>query len=113
MPLGEDFYDTYTDDAYDIIVADEYKCQKTITWLNAFVQGGLPLNMRIKGGQIMKYKNLPVIIASNHSIVEGYSKANYISVDALKTRFTEIEVVNIIDIDQIVWGNEKNEADDE
>jgi len=109
IPLGEDFYDTYSDDAYDLIIADEYKCQKTITWINAFVQGGLPLNLRIKGGQIMKFKNLPVIIASNHSIVESYSKANYVSVDALKTRFTEIEVVLPIDIDNIMWGNEKDE----
>jgi len=57
----------------------------------------------------MKFKNLPVIIASNHSIVESYSKANYVSVDALKTRFTEIEVVLPIDIDNIMWGNEKDE----
>lgn len=129
IPLQEDFYDSYDDSAYDLIVADEYKCQKTITFLNDFVQGGLPMNLRIKGGQTMKKKNLPVIICSNHSIADSYVKAHFVSVDALKSRFNEIEVRIALDLDGIQWEsncipersntdsekekNEKDEASDD
>lgn len=122
VPLGEDFYDTYDDDAYDLIIADEYKAQKTITFLNDFLQGGMAMNLRIKGGQIMKRKNLPSIFCSNHSISEAYHKANAISINALKERFTEIYVDTPLDLDAIqfekpIVASEKEEevieSDDE
>lgn len=103
LPLGEEFYDTYDDEAYDLILVDEYKSQKTITFLNAFVQGGLSMILRIKGGQITKRKNLPVIVCSNHTIIDAYSKANFVSVSALRERFEEIELNEPIDLDNIEW----------
>jgi len=46
VPMEEDFYDSYEDDAYDIIVFDEYKSHKTIQFLNRYIQGGLPMSLR-------------------------------------------------------------------
>ena len=115
VPLGEDFYDTYDDDAYDLIIADEYKAQKTITFLNDFLQGGMAMNLRIKGGQIMKRKNLPAIFCSNHSISEAYHKANAISISALKERFSEVYVDTPLDLDAIQFEKPKvdNEKEEE
>lgn len=78
------------------------------------------MNLRIKGGQIMKTKNLPVIICSNHSIVDGYSKAKHVSVNALETRFEQIDLYDKIDLDNIEWeeptedpvNHEKDEEED-
>lgn len=108
LPLGEDFYDTYDDQMYDLITADEFKSQKTITFLNEFCQGGLAMNLRIKGGQIMKRKNLPMIICSNHTIEECYSKAKFVSVQALKSRFEEIELFDPIDLNNVEWKEKKD-----
>lgn len=106
LPLGEDFYDTYSDDDYDLVIADEFKSQKTISFLNEFCQGGVAMNLRIKGGQIFKKKNLPVIICSNFSIADCYSKSVHVSVNALQTRFLEVDLSEPIDIKNIQFDEE-------
>ena len=70
IPMGEEFYDLYSDD-YDLVVMNEFKGQKTIQWMNSFLQGG-PMNIRKKGSQYMKRANLPAIILSNYSLSECY-----------------------------------------
>lgn len=101
VPLEEEFYDSYDDLAYDVIFLDEYKSQKTIQFLNRFIQGGIPITMRIKGGQIMKRVNLPVIFCSNYSISDCYK--SLIGVEALKERIDEVYVHTPIDLDNIDW----------
>lgn len=71
VPMEENFFDSYDDTAYDVLVFDEYKSQKTIQFMNSFVQGA-PLTLRTKGGQTMKKKNLPVILLSNYTPQEMY-----------------------------------------
>jgi hypothetical protein len=73
VPMGEDFYDAYSDDGYDLIVFDEYRAQKRIQWMNRFVQGS-PVSLRVKGGQVMKRRNLPVIVLSNYEPCNAYHK---------------------------------------
>lgn len=97
-PMDEDFYDGYSDKDYDLIVMDEFKAQKKITWLNGFVQGS-PHKLRIKGGQIMKRKNLPVIVTSNYRIAGCYYKAaelGSVALAALQRRFEEVELTSNI-----------------
>lgn len=108
LPLGEDFYDSYDDDSFDLIVADEYKAHKPITFLNSFVQGGLVMNLRIKGGQIFKKKNLPVIICSNYNIEENYTKSGFVALDSINQRFDQIHLTDAIDMDNITF-NEKTD----
>jgi hypothetical protein len=45
VPMGEDYYDFYTDPEPTLCVMDEFKGQKTIEWLNAFLQGA-PMMLR-------------------------------------------------------------------
>jgi Geminivirus Rep catalytic domain len=94
VPMNEDYYDFYNDDNYDLIVFDEFKAHKKIQWMNSFVQGGT-VCLRIKGGQVLKQKNLPVIILSNYTLEECYHKASAKGdpgFTALKARFNSVEL---------------------
>jgi len=96
MPMTEEFYDLYSDD-YDLVVMDEFKGQKTIQWMNQFLQGS-PMTIRKKGSQSMKYKNLPVVILSNYSLSECYMKAaNDGRLSTLECRLEIVEIEKFID----------------
>lgn len=96
MPMTEEFYDLYADD-FDIVVLDEFKGQKTIQFLNQFLQGSA-MPIRKKGSQAMKYKNLPVVILSNYSLSECYQKAaNDGRLSTLECRLEIVEVDSFID----------------
>ena len=96
IPQTEDFYDLYSDD-YDLVVFDEFKGQKTIQWMNLFLQGS-PMNIRKKGSQYMKMKNLPVIILSNYTLGDCYPKARDDGrLDTLLARVDVVEVDSFID----------------
>jgi len=91
IPVTEDFYDAYDDD-YDLAVMDEFKGQKTLQWMNEFLQGS-KMTLRKKGSQYLKTKNIPVIILSNYSLSECYPKA---AMDGrLSTLEARLEVVHI------------------
>nr|QKI29018.1 Rep [Kummerowia striata CRESS virus] len=96
VPTTEEFYDQYSDD-YDLVVIDEFKGQKTIQWLNQFLQGS-PMPIRKKGSQSMKLKNLPVVILSNYRLSEVYMKAaNDGRLNTLECRLEIVEVDSFID----------------
>ncbi len=84
MPLEETFYDEYFDDRVDLVVFDEYKANKTITFMNSFLQG--MCQIRKKGTQYMKRANPPCIITSNYSPEECYNKSGDTALTALHTR---------------------------
>lgn len=98
VPLQEDFYDMYNDEDYDLAVIDEFKGQKMIQWLNSFLDGSV-VTLRKKGGQIMKKKNIPVIICSNYAVYEVFHKANPVALNALRSRLKEVHVTQFIDLD--------------
>ena len=94
VPMDENFYDSYDDKEFNFCVMDEFRSQKTITFLNSFVDGS-PCPLRIKGGQTTKRKNLPVIILSNWEPAISYCKvqaANPEVLDALLRRFLVVRV---------------------
>ncbi len=95
-PMEENFFDAYSDKAFDFIVFDEFRGQKTIQFMNAFVQGA-PKTLRIKGGQVMKRKNLPVIILSNFSPAACYrnvAESNPVVMESFVRRFKVVEVTD-------------------
>lgn len=92
MPTGP-YIDRFNDHSYDLITFDEY-CKvncKPVTWLNQFLQGDRMLINR-KGDHILKCKNLPVIIVSNFSPMEIYSKLSPV---ALSTLYARLEVIEL------------------
>jgi len=101
MPLLEDFYDFYEDDNFDLVVLDEFRGQKTIQFLNLWTQGGI-MNVRRKGSQTMKTRNLPFIVLSNWPLDMVYKDAT--KIETLKTRFLEVALTQPIDLENIVFN---------
>ncbi len=100
VPMDVRHLDDYEDDQYDLIVLDEFKAQKSITWLNGFIQGNdFPVHRRYSS--TLKTKNLPVIVLSNYSIEGAYEKVNMFNperLNSLKNRFTVVHVNKFIDL---------------
>lgn len=101
MPLDEEFYDAYNDQDYDLVVLDEFKAHKTIQFLNLWAQGG-QMTIRKKGSQGVKKKNLPLVILSNYTPKECYSKSSDYALAPLLVRFQVINLGDPIDINNIV-----------
>ena len=100
VSITEDFYDGYDND-YDLAVIDEFKGQKTIQWMNEFLQGS-SMRLRMKGSQYMKEKNIPVIILSNFPLYQCYPKAHLDNrLDTLECRLNIVELTKFLDPFQI------------
>jgi len=99
IPNGEDFYDFFENDKYDLAVLDEFRADKTIQWMNAWLQGS-EMNIRQKGSQCLKVQNIPTIILSNFTPHEAYSKSTPEKLETLITRIEVIKVTNIHISDQ-------------
>ena len=93
--VDDEWFDSYDDDRYDIIVIDEYKGQMRIQLMNRFSSGEVtPLKQR-GVAPYLKQKNLPLIVCSNYSIAKCYHKAserNDTGLEGLVDRFLEIEM---------------------
>ncbi len=93
-------YDTdwmceWDDSKYDLIVLDEFKSQKKLTWLNAFTDGlGFPCKR--KGMSAISHSvKTPVVILSNYSWDDSYHNAfacGSESLAAAKRRFVTLEL---------------------
>lgn len=97
-PAHEDFFDGYSDDLYDLVVFDEFSGQRNIQTMNLFLEGA-PCILRIKGAQVQKKKNLPVIILSNFLPSETAYQANP-TLSAFLTRIKLIELKHPITLPQ-------------
>jgi len=71
----EEFFDGYSDELYDLIVIDEFVGGRNLQTMNQLLDGQA-CRLRIKGGQVEKSKNLPVIILSNLSASSCYLHTN-------------------------------------
>lgn len=104
IPNGEDFYDFFDNDVYDLAVIDEFRgCDKSITWMNQWLQGSR-FTLRKKGAQIMKTQNIPTIVLSNFSPSECYSKVAPAVLSTLLSRL-EILYVQNIHFSDYWWDN--------
>lgn len=92
--MEENFYCGYSDAGYDFIVLDEFRSQKTTTFMNAFVQGA-PIKLRTKGGVVLKRKNLPVIICSNYQPARSYHKVQQNCPEALTAFLRRYMVIDV------------------
>lgn len=98
VPMDEDFYDEYDDNLYDLICFDEFYKQKSYTFMNKFTEGGV-MYIKKKGSQILKSRNLPVVILSNYTIGECYP--DEIQRHTMSSRFMCIHLNEPIDLDSI------------
>lgn len=99
IPKGEDFYDLY-DDEMELAYLDEFKGQKTIQWLNEFLQGGT-MNLRMKGRQYLKNYNIPVIVTANFPLGQIYANSlakDPNKLDTLESRLLQVPLESALDI---------------
>lgn len=96
MPM-EDFYDLFDQSRHSLVILDEFRAQKTIQFLNQWSDGQV-MSVRKKGSQSLKTKNLPLIICSNFSIREAYSKSDDAHLEALQTRFLSVRCDNCFNL---------------
>ncbi len=94
VPMEVAHLDNYSDEDYDLIVLDEFKAQKSITWMNEFVQGTPKLVFR-RYRSYLKTKNLPVIVLSNYSVEGAYSKVHMFNPERLNSIKGRFNVINI------------------
>lgn len=87
----EQYFNDWTDD-FDLVVLDEFKAQHRLTFLNNFMQGGVPMSIPKKGGQAIKKKNQPVIILSNYSPEACYLNSQGASLDAFLQRLLVVDL---------------------
>lgn len=93
MPHSEKFYDYYSDNTYDLAVLDEFNGNKTIQFLNDWIDGK-PIALAQKGSQTMKRDGLPTIILSNYKLEECFPNVYETKLEVFKTlRRRLIEVI--------------------
>ncbi len=93
VPMFEDFDDDYENDIYDLVVMDEFKGQRKLTWMNQFTQGG-PMKLKRKGSQYLKEDNPPVIVLSNYPLEQCYKNVEDFHLDPFRARFQFVTLEN-------------------
>lgn len=86
------FVDGYSDEFTQLVVFDEFKGQKCLTWMNKFLEGST-MSVNIKGGFAVKtsrYGNKPVIICSNFSPEDAYKNCTDTAIAPFKERILEV-----------------------
>lgn len=91
MPMFEDYYDEFQDNHYDLVIADDVRAQKKISFWLRWLQG-YTMSVKVKGGQVRKNGNLPTILTSNFDFETNYSKSPPSKLAPLLARVTQVRV---------------------
>lgn len=100
IPTLVNWYDEYSDDV-DLCILDEFEGQKSIPWMNLFLQGG-DHTLEVKGGHYTKRANPAVVTLSNYSLEINYYPKD---VDTLLLRYeivyttTPFDIANVFHIE--------------
>lgn len=84
------WYDEYDDDAFDLLVLDEFCGQLPVYMLNKLADGTHMMLPRRNRPPYLKKKPLPLIICSNLSPRDVYHKINDSQLAAVTSRFTHV-----------------------
>lgn len=91
----EEWADDYEDDLFDIVIFDEFKNQRKLLFMNAFI-GGQPMKLKRKGRTAYEKKRaIPCIILSNYHPADCFAagdSAREISISAFCSRLLTISV---------------------
>ncbi len=96
IPADEKYMDNYDDTAYDYLVHDELGSGHKVNWWKSLL-GGEPMVLPVKGSQVVKRRNLPIVLASNSNLREIYRNVatfHPLSFEALTNRLLCIDVEN-------------------
>lgn len=107
-PSGEDFFDDYDDDSYDLALFDEFDGKNmNLANLRKFLDGQ-QMTLRKKGSQIAKRKNIPTVFLSNYAIDQVFkSLADKLS---FQVRFLEVNIANQMPLHTLRFQGEDDTA---
>ena len=115
MPYDNNWFDSYANGAYDLIIFDEYGKSNTypVHKLNQWLEGAVLPVCRRGQAPLLKMENLPMIVLSNHSPEEVYSKyagADHTRLDPLRGR---LDIVHAEGDIRIISELDDSTSDDE
>jgi len=102
VPRGEEYDNLWSDD-HQLAVLDEFDSSyRQVSWLLSFLDGS-EMTLRTKGGQVLKTKNVPVIICSNFTSSEVVPENRY---QAFITRIQPVYVgpEEIVQVENIIFN---------
>ena len=91
VPSDGRWYDDYDEENIDFCYFEEFHGEKTIGWMNQFLEGTTMKLSRRGRPSVEKRKNMPVIVLSQLPVQSIYNKASGIAVEALQARVTAID----------------------
>jgi len=92
-PKATHWHDAYVDGAYDLIILDEFKSQKTLQEMNSMADGMVTTLPRRSLPDVVKKDNLPLIVCSNQPPADCYPNVyGTSSYDAMLNRFIVVHV---------------------
>lgn len=97
----EDFYDGFSS-TFDLIIYDEFIGKTPVTRMNTLADGHRT-KLRQKGSQVIKARNIPVLVLSNYPPEELYPDDR--SRAAMVSRFTVVHVEHYNDLPTFNPGN--------
>jgi len=92
MPKFDKWFDRYDDDAYDLLVLDEFKGQLPVQLLNEWLDGSVFQVPRRSAPPYEKRKNLPMVVCSNW---DPYGCYNNCTEDNLKPLVARVQVERV------------------
>lgn len=100
MPNSELFDCLYSDDGYDLVVYDEFTKSRVRSgaFINQF-SDGQHVTLRTKGGQVLKKKNIPMMILSNFSPAQCLDCSE---LPSFLARFTVLELKAPLNLDNFL-----------
>lgn len=93
LPYDGEWQDDYEDGLYDLIIADEYRTQYRIQYLNRLADGSVTKLRRRSMKPVEKRDRLPMIVLSNYHPDEAYHKAADKGDPSLKALYDRFRVV--------------------
>jgi hypothetical protein len=99
----DDYFDGYDDDKFDLIVMDEFILKdRQQNRVNSFIDGS-PANLVVRYGNILKKKNLPVILLSNYTVDLQYGRKETQKAQ-MEARVHEVILLEPIDLNNIIFS---------
>ena len=101
IPDDDRFMGKWRDNQYDLAIFDEYKGQKTMTWLNQWLEGS-QMKLCEKGfATTTKKQRIPTIICSNYPPHMAYSKTslNDLGLKAFVERLIVVELTTKLNLE--------------
>jgi len=110
IPNDSGWFDDFSND-FDFLYVDEFRGHLTVRVLNTLAEGCLISLPRRGVSPIQKTRNVPMIVLSNLSPREVYSKCGEVSLQAIEARFLVVHLFGPINLHFCSENGESSDDD--